>query len=265
MTTKQRLLEYALMQCYNHLNVYRAIENYCISQLPIGADSAAVFHAADPNTIEGNLATCVLIDCSKMEIVSNTLISPSFMNSHAVRQHQREKGLAGNPLPCRIASKVHMGGQEDEDEICDSRKVWVNHGEQMQFADLFEEGIPSDSAFRSSDSEHVLINVIDAVVSAKTVTDDLLVVLATERVPCASCTRTMLRLLERHPKICLSVAYTFDTKSCSDSEARQASDLISQVDSNPVSQRMQLQRILVNGKILECFPSELKFAPSILA
>lgn len=259
------LLYEALVQCYNHLDVYRDIEAYCTSRVKITGGNGNRRYTPNRSEVPGNLAVCALIDSSRMEIISNTLISPSFSISAEVREHQREQCLAGRPLACRIASKIHGGGWEDGDEFYDTRKIFVTHGENLEECQIIEETIPCQNLDRSSDSEHVLINVIDVGLANSYLPKDLLCIIATERVPCASCTQAMIEFLVRNEAAKLFVAYTFDTNRSSDSEARHANEFITQVRSSSVFARMQLERIFVNGKILESFPTSLRIEPARLA
>lgn len=259
------LLYEALMQCYNHLDVYRDIETYCASRIEITEKNGKLRYTANRSEVPGNLATCALIDISKMEIISNTLISPSFTISSEVREYQREQCLGGKQLACRIASKIHGGGWEDGDESYDTRQIYVALGENLEECQIIEEAIPCQNLDRSSDSEHVLINVIDSGLANSCLPEDLLCVIATERVPCASCTRTMLEFLKRNEAVQLYVAYTYDTNRSNDSEARHAEEFITQVRSSPVADRVQLERIFVDGSNLQSFPTSLRIESARLA
>lgn len=252
------LIYEAFMQCYNHLDVYRNIENYCISRIKVSDADGNLRYTADRSEIPGNLATCALIDISKMEIISNTLISPSFAISNEVREYQREQCLEGKPLACRIASKMHGGGGEDGDESYDTQQIYLTLGDDLQEFHLIKETIPCQHLDRSSDSEHILINVIDAGLVASHLPNELICIIATERVPCASCTRTMIEFLAKNLAVKLYVAYTYDTNSSNDSKARDAVEFITQVRSSPVADRMQLERIFVEDSNLLSFPTSLR-------
>src|SRR5690606_14981266 len=101
------------------------------------------------------------------------------------------------------------------------------------------EGIRSWDADQSSDSEHVLLNVIDAAVPSS-LPEEIMVVLATERVPCWNCTDTIIRFLHRHPVACVSVAYTFDSRPTKEeSVGRTSEEFVEHVRQYGIADRVE--------------------------
>lgn len=254
---KESLLA-AYLQCYNHLDKYRDVEIYCISEMKKDNREGAPRYTADRDQVPGNLATCVIINGSTLEVISNTLISPSFAIGAEVREYQREQCSQGVPLDCRIATKVHGGGWSDEDDIFDTGKIYVSLGENLNECNVITETIACERLNSSSDSEHILINLVDAMLEANFLPQDLMVVIATERIPCESCTRTMLKFLERNAAAKLYVGYTYDTNPSKGCLARSDKEFIKQVRESNSSDRIQLDRVLVENKSLQCFSTRLQ-------
>lgn len=239
-----------LIDCFNHFSYYRELEKYCISEFSGAVRNNQEFHPANGNDILGNLATCVLINQSTKATLSNTLIAPSFQVSSEVREKQREMSLSGGAPQSRIASKIHTE-HDSSGGVVDTGTIWISRSENMDEADLIYEQIPCADPNQSSDSEHILLNIIDHGITTTELPSDLLVVLVTERIPCCSCTNTIAQFLNKHPKINLIVGYTFDTQR--GKLERQHDHFYSDLSIQSCADRVHLHRVFTEGDTLQIF------------
>lgn len=239
-----------LIDCFNLFSHYRELEKYCITHLSGEYRNNQVFHPANGNKLIGNLATCVLINPSTKSILSNTLIAPSFQLSSEVREKQREMNFSEGAPQSRIASKIHTE-LDDDGEIVDSGMIWISRSENMDEADLIHEEIRCAIPDQSSDSEHILLNIIDHGITTKKLPNDLQVVLVTERIPCCSCTHTIAQFLKKHPQAKLIVGHTFDTQK--GELERQRDHFYSDLSITSCADRVHLFRVFVEGETLQVF------------
>jgi hypothetical protein len=239
-----------LIDCFNLFSYYRELEKYCISSFSGEYRNNQEFHPANGSDVPGNLATCVLINPSTKIALSNSLIAPSFQISSKVREKQREMDFSGGAPQSRIASKI----QTDLDDcggIVDTGTIWISRSGNMDEADLIYEQIPCADSNQSSDSEHILLNIIDHGITTTELPSNLLVVMVTERIPCCSCTNTIAQFLKKHPKVNLIVGYTFDTQR--GGIERQRDHFYSDLSIPSCVDRVRLNRVFIEDDTLHVF------------
>ncbi len=241
-----------LIDCFNLFSYYRELEKYCITNFSGEYRNNQEFHPANGNDVIGNLATCVLINPSTKAILSNTLIAPSFQVSSEVREKQREMNFSEGAPQSRIASKIHTE-LDGCGQIVDTGTIWISRSENMDDADLIYEQIPCEAPNQSSDSEHILLNIIDHGITTKELPSDLLIVLVTERIPCCSCTKTIAQFLNKHLETNLIVGYTFDTQKQKGKLERQRDHFYSDLSITSSADRVHLHRVFVEGDTLQVF------------
>lgn len=248
----------ALMDCYNHLDRVRVEGLYCVSSFAGERIDGRPYHPVSAHDVPGNLAACAVIDGHSRLLVANSLIAPSFTLSPEIRARQRDQFLESGNWTSQIASKIDCSPFDDPAGVYDSGKIWVNSGSNPNEAHWFDEPIRAIDSESSSDSEHVLINVVDDGIGSKSLPTVSVVIIATERIPCKGCTNTMIEFLKKRRDVRLVVAYTFDTKVSKRAPKRQASDFLAELPAK-LRSRVRIARALIDADTLVMFSDHCGF------
>lgn len=165
---------------------------------------------ANGSLIEGNLAKIVLT-CNKKSwgvdwIAPSFTIKQSVLAALTSEQSQVVLTSDDGSIKVNATQYVHCtnsgGGLE---------RVELEHSFSPQLA-----ADCNEHENRTHDSEHLLLNFLDYLISNNEITPENgeqgFLSLVSERIPCSSCTRNIKEFLSRHDWITLRLFYFYDTK-----------------------------------------------------